>query len=40
MKENVDYIIFVIKQAKEAEEFGFTRNEIAWSVSKEKYSTV
>ena len=26
MKENLDYIIFAVKQAKEAEKFGFTRN--------------
>lgn len=27
MKSNVDFIVFSIKQAKEAEEYGFTRNE-------------
>ena len=27
MKDNVDFIFFAIKQAKEAEEYGFTRNE-------------
>lgn len=27
MKGNVDFIVFAIKQAKEAEEYGFTRNE-------------
>ena len=27
MKENIDYIVFSIKQAIEAESFGFTRNE-------------
>lgn len=26
-KSNIDYIVFAIKQAKEAEAFGFTRNE-------------
>lgn len=27
MRTNVSYIVFAIQQAKEAEEFGFTRNE-------------
>lgn len=27
MKNNIDFIIFAIKQAKAAEEYGFTRNE-------------
>jgi len=27
MKDNIDFIVFAIIQAKEAEQFGFTRNE-------------
>ena len=27
MKDNIDYILFSVKQAIEAESFGFTRNE-------------
>ncbi len=27
MPENIEFIVFAIKQAKEAEKFGFTRNE-------------
>jgi hypothetical protein len=27
MSKNIDFIIFAIKQAKDAEKFGFTRNE-------------
>lgn len=27
MKDNLDYILFAVKQAKEAESYGFTRNE-------------
>ena len=27
MKDNIDYIVFSVKQAIEAESFGFTRNE-------------